>query len=273
VSAITFLWEICLVFYGLSNIFFLAEIWLRKKTLPFLAHLFAFCGMVVQALALVLVGIKFKIFPILNLRDALQLFAFLIMAVYFTSRLRWPVSSLGFFTATLAFLATLASYAFSARLPQPASDLSGVVLYIHISIMIVSFGIFALAFSASIAYLLQDFFLRKKHNTALMLRFPSLDTLDLLINKLVGFGFVLLSIGMALGSLWANRWWGVWWSIYDPKEELALLTWIVYAIYIHARTLSGWKGKRLVVFIVLGFLLVVATFVGASFLPGKHRFV
>lgn len=270
-SGVLILWALALVMYGLANALFLGEIWIRKKQIGSAANVFAFCGMAVQLAALILVGLKFKVFPILNLHDALGSFAILCLAAYFAALVRWPVRGIGFFAASLAFLATLASYAYPTSLPAPSGELSGLTLQVHIAIIILSFGVFALAFCAALAYLVQDAILRGKHNIQLARKLPPLNVLDSMINRFVGLGFILLSIGMALGSVWADRWWGSWWS-FDPKQDLALVTWIVYAIYIHARTLSGSKGRKLVLFIVFGFLLVVITFVGANLIPGRHNF-
>jgi len=131
---------------------------------------------------------------------------------------------------------------------------------IHIFAMIISFGILALAFASSIAYLIQDYMLHNKRTIALSKRLPALTTLDSLINRLVGFGFITLSIGILFGSLWSERQIGKWWS-WNPKQILALMTWLVYAAYIYSRTLSGWKGKRSVLLIVVGFVLIFVTFI------------
>jgi ABC-type transport system involved in cytochrome c biogenesis permease subunit len=129
-----------------------------------------------------------------------------------------------------------------------------------------------LAFCSSLAYLAQDFMLHGKRLTSLSRRLPPLDTLDFLTNRLVALGFALLSIGILFGSIWAQRQWGAWWS-WDPKLVLAMLTWCIYATYIYLRTLSGWKGKRSMMLIVIGFFLILVTFLGTNFLPGRHRFV
>lgn len=149
--------------------------------------------------------------------------------------------------------------------------MTGFVLHLHIVLMFLSFAILAFAFCVSLAYLTQDYLLRKKQVFTFR-RLPSLTALDNLINRLVSVGFILMTIGIISGSLWAGDVWGSWWN-WDPKESLALATWFAYAIYIYMRTLSGWKGKRSVTLIVVGFALILVTFIGANFLPSRHHFL
>lgn len=266
------LWEAALWLYGLANLGFWAG-FRQKRILGYLASWLAALGVAAHLSALVLRGVLSRGFPVLQAYDALGLFALLTMTAYLVVQLRWPVQGLGFFASALAFVFTLVSLAYPGRLPSTGNpELSGVLLHVHIGMILVSFGVLALAFCASLAYLVQDFFLRGKRLIPLTKRLPPLNTLDTLTNQLVSFGFILLSAGIALGSLWAERSWGTWW-VWEPKQGLALLTWVVYAIYIHVRTLSGWKGRRSVLLILVGFVLVVATFLGANFFPGRHRFV
>lgn len=129
---------------------------------------------------------------------------------------------------------------------------------IHIITVVASFTVLALAFGSSLAYLAQDRRLREKR--ALSKQLPALTALDTLINRLVSLGFILLCISIVFGSLWAHAREGRWWN-WSPRNVLALMTWLVYAAYIYSRTLSGWKGKRSVMLIVAGFILIFVTFI------------
>ena len=75
------------------------------------------------------------------------------------------------------------------------------------------------------------------------------------------------------GAFWAHFAWGSYWS-WDPKETWSLITWIIYALFIHARFIRGWKGTRSAVLSIIGFLCVVFTFLGVNFiLSGLHSYL
>jgi ABC-type transport system involved in cytochrome c biogenesis permease subunit len=101
---------------------------------------------------------------------------------------------------------------------------------------------------------------------------PAADTLDRLTYKAIGVGFPLLTLMIAAGAYWANQTWGSYWS-WDPKETAALVTWLVYAGYLHMRIARGWRGRRAAYFAVLGFAVVMFTFFGVTYLlPGLHAY-
>jgi ABC-type transport system involved in cytochrome c biogenesis permease subunit len=101
---------------------------------------------------------------------------------------------------------------------------------------------------------------------------PAADTLDRLTYKTIGVAFPLLTLMIAAGAYWANQTWGSYWS-WDPKETAALVTWLVYAGYLHMRIARGWRGRRAAYFAVLGFAVVMFTFFGVTYLlPGLHAY-
>src|SRR3990172_39223 len=103
-------------------------------------------------------------------------------------------------------------------------------------------------------------------------RLPDAATLDEIAYWSVLVGFPLLTLGIALGAYWANSAWGRYWG-WDPKETSALLTWFVYAGYLHARGLRGWEGKRAAWLLVAGFLAVLFTYFAVNFLiSGLHSY-
>jgi len=101
---------------------------------------------------------------------------------------------------------------------------------------------------------------------------PPSESLDNLTYKTIGVAFPLLTAMIAAGAYWANRTWGSYWS-WDPKETAALVTWLVYAGYLHMRIARGWRGRRAAYFAVLGFAVVMFTFFGVTYLlPGLHAY-
>lgn len=92
------------------------------------------------------------------------------------------------------------------------------------------------------------------------------------IYRIVAAGFVLLSLSIVLGAIWAEQAWGSYWS-WDPKEDWALITWIIYAVYLHLHRKRGWQGKKVCWMVVAGFVLVLFTFFGVNYLlSGMHSY-
>ncbi|MBK8315790.1 MAG: cytochrome c biogenesis protein CcsA [Acidobacteria bacterium] len=101
---------------------------------------------------------------------------------------------------------------------------------------------------------------------------PALEKLDSLTYKTVGVAFAGLAILLVTGAIWANESWGRYWG-WDAKETGALVAWLSYAGYLHTRIAHGWTGRRSAYFAVVGFLLVLFTYLGVSYLlPGLHSY-
>lgn len=99
-----------------------------------------------------------------------------------------------------------------------------------------------------------------------------LETLDNLSYRIIGLGFPLLTIGIIAGAVWANEAWGSYWS-WDPKETWALITWLVFAAYLHTRITRSWQGKGPAILASLGFIVVWVCYLGVNFLgKGLHSY-
>ncbi|NEQ79388.1 MAG: c-type cytochrome biogenesis protein CcsB, partial [Moorea sp. SIO2I5] len=98
------------------------------------------------------------------------------------------------------------------------------------------------------------------------------DTLDNISYRIIGLGFPLLTIGIIAGAVWANEAWGSYWS-WDPKETWALITWLVFAAYLHARITRGWQGRRPAILAGTGLLVVWVCYLGVNLLgKGLHSY-
>jgi ABC-type transport system involved in cytochrome c biogenesis permease subunit len=101
---------------------------------------------------------------------------------------------------------------------------------------------------------------------------PTSDDLDRITYKTICLAFPLLTLMIAAGAYWANQTWGSYWS-WDPKETWAAITWLVYALYLHMRITRGWRGRRAAYFAIAGFVVVMFTFFGVTYLlPGLHAY-
>ena len=98
------------------------------------------------------------------------------------------------------------------------------------------------------------------------------DALDNISYRIIGLGFPLLTIGIIAGAVWANEAWGSYWS-WDPKETWSLITWLVFAAYLHARITRGWQGKRPAILAATGFMMVWICYLGVNLLgKGLHSY-
>ena len=103
-------------------------------------------------------------------------------------------------------------------------------------------------------------------------RLSLVDTLDNISYRIIGLGFPLLTIGIISGAVWANEAWGSYWS-WDPKETWALITWLVFAAYLHARITKGWQGRKPAFLAAAGFLVVWVCYLGVNLLgKGLHSY-
>lgn len=98
------------------------------------------------------------------------------------------------------------------------------------------------------------------------------ETLDNISYRVIGLGFPLLTIGIIAGAVWANEAWGTYWS-WDPKETWALITWLVFAAYLHARITKGWQGRKPAILAATGFVVVWICYLGVNLLgKGLHSY-
>ena len=101
---------------------------------------------------------------------------------------------------------------------------------------------------------------------------PISEQLDSLSYRTITVGFLLLSVGLVSGAVWANEAWGSWWS-WDPKETWALICWLVYAAYLHTRLIRGWQGRKPAFVAVAGLVVIAVCYIGVNLLGiGLHSY-
>jgi cytochrome c-type biogenesis protein CcsB len=101
----------------------------------------------------------------------------------------------------------------------------------------------------------------------------SAETLDEITYKSIAVGFPVFTLGgLIFGAIWADQAWGTYWS-WDPKETWSLITWFVYAFYLHSRMVRGWRGKKGAIVAVTGFVVAMFTYIGVNLLlSGLHSY-
>jgi cytochrome c-type biogenesis protein CcsB len=137
------------------------------------------------------------------------------------------------------------------------------LMTVHVSMAILAYATFAVAFAAAVLFLIAN-----RWQVAWL---PSADLLDDLGYRAVTIGFPAMSLVLILGSVWAYRAWGTYWQ-WDPKETAALFTWLIYGVYLHTRSLRGWRGNRSAVILLVAFAAVVFTYFGNYVFGGLHAY-
>ena len=202
--------------------------------------------------------------PFANMYDFSISFAFGIVVVYLAIHVRYPARVFGMITLPIA----LALLAFAAAVPNDIQPLvpalqQNTLLTLHVSVAILAYACFAVSFAAGALYLVQE----RLHTRAL----PELASLDEVGFLSAALGFPFMTLILILGAYWANIAWGRYWG-WDPKETASLVTWLLYAAYLHARALRQWRGRRTAALLVLGFVAVMLTYFGNYFLTGLHAY-
>lgn len=151
-------------------------------------------------------------------------------------------------------------------------------LVMHVTVMILSYAALLAGCLFSIAYLVVYYFFsfETKSNSSNEFQttfFQQLALkLDNLSYRILGLGFPLLTIGLLSGAVWANQTWGSYWS-WDPKETWALITWFVFAIYLHTRISKGWSGKESAFLAIFGLMILWTCYLGVNLMgKGLHSY-
>jgi len=214
--------------------------------------------------------------PLTNLYESLVFFAWCTAGIYLAFEFYYKNRFMGAFV--LPFVSIAMAYAsFSPNISQEIQPLvpalqSNWLIY-HVITCFLAYAAFAVACGVSIMYLIKNRKEEKKISFGPILSlFPSMAVLDDINYKAIAIGFPMLTLGIITGAAWANYAWGSYWS-WDPKETWSLITWFVYAAFLHARFTRGWKGKKAAWLSVIGFISVIITYLGVNLLlSGLHSY-
>jgi cytochrome c-type biogenesis protein CcsB len=209
--------------------------------------------------------------PVTSFFEAANFLGMGIMLVFLIMEFRFRIAALGSFMLPLVIVLMMPAFIVTSDIKELNPVLKSGWLGVHTSFAVLGDAAFAFAFIVSVMYLIQERQLKSKHLGAIFHRLPSLDIMDTLGYKALTFGWPLFTLGMITGSIWANSAWGTYWS-WDPKETWSLITWAIYLILLHLRTI-GWRGRKMAFLSILGFVFVLVSFFVVSRVNiGKHTF-
>lgn len=272
-SITTFTFLACSVLYMAGGVF-------RQKQLFFVGSMVASGSLILQTAGILLrwkesYDLGYGHAPLSNLYESLVFAAWAIVLIYLVLEYRTKQRSLGIFPCLIAFLA-MAYASFSTNVDAKIQPLLPALksnwLIAHVVTCFIGYAAFAVAAGLSLFYLARGKAMGSSTTGAASGFVPEPRQLDELNHQMVLFGFLWLSVGIITGSVWANSAWGTYWS-WDPKETWSLITWLVYAAVLHARTMQGWRGNRVAWMSLLGFACVIFTYFGVNFLlKGLHSY-
>jgi cytochrome c-type biogenesis protein CcsB len=242
-------------------------------------------------------------FPLSNLYESLLFLTWTLLTIYLYVETKTKSKLMGAVLVPVALLITgFANLTLSPEM-QKASPLVPALqsnwLMMHVSMMMLSYATLIMGSLLSILFLVisryrdvdlqvvdkssgplynvmldyyETKFFAQKDEISELGKLKLLQSLDNWSYRIIGLGFPFLTIGIIAGGVWANEAWGSYWS-WDPKETWALITWIVFATYLHARITKGWEGKKTAIVGGLGFFVIWICYLGVNFLgKGLHSY-
>jgi ABC-type transport system involved in cytochrome c biogenesis permease subunit len=250
------------VLYILSAFVYLSFLMSGKEKGARTALALAVAGLVAHTAALIVRTVESGHAPFTNMYESLSFLSWAMVLAYVLIGRRLPIPRIGAYIMLL--VVALVALASSPLMPKEATPLVPALqsywLWLHVSVTLLGEAFFAVAFVAAI------FYLRAKTE-------EKRQAMDAVSYRCVAVGFPLFTLGgLVFGMVWAYKAWGTYWS-WDPKEVWSLITWFVFALYLHTRVVMGWKGRRSALVAIIGFLAALFTYFGVNYLlAGLHSY-
>lgn len=243
-------------FYAVSK-----KAWARKAAYALMCLAF-----VLQTVSIAARGIHAGRLPLTNQYEFANAFAWGVALCFLIFVRKYKFDLLGTFIAPVIFLIIGYASMQSKEIHELMPALQSSWLGFHVSMAIIGYGAFGVAFGVALAFLIRDTF------PGALAGIPDNEMLDRIIYRAVALGFLFLTLCMVTGAIWAKKAWGTYWN-WDPKETWSLITWLIYAIFLHLRLRKGMTGRKAAIFAVAGFLCVIFTYVGVNTLiAGLHSY-
>ncbi len=243
---------------GLLHALFLLT---RQRDSVFRPALWAFgLGGLFHLVSIVEQGLRQRQFPVNDIFQTISLCAFLITVSFLFIYWRYRTESLSVFTFPLVFVLTLAA-GLSKNFPAWSSpEVRGIWLKVHIVFILIGYAALLFTAIAAVLYLFQEKELKRKKPRGFPIRLPPLGTLDDLISSSLSLGFICITAGIVVGSIWACVDYGTRW-IADPRIVISFITWGIYLALVFFRTSAGWRGRKAAILAIAALFCSVATWV------------
>jgi cytochrome c-type biogenesis protein CcsB len=263
--------QVTLALYTLGLMHSILGFYQKRQIFVYVALGMVVCGFLSHTVFLVTLGLERRHFPITNLPESLSFFAWSITLTFIVASLRYRMNVLGAFVLPLVSLLTIVSEIVWEENHAIPPALKSRWLFFHTSVAFLAYAAFFLTFVSGVLYLIQEKELKSKKFRFFYFRLPSLQVCDELMRRSLFVGFVLMSLTLLTGAVWAQQAWGRFWS-WDPKETASLVTWGIYLLLVYYRLSSTWLGRRAAYISIVGFLSILVTF-GINWFKGLHTYM
>jgi len=218
-------------------------------------------GFSAHLLSTIHLAVNMKYLPLTNMQESLSFFSLSIVGGFIFFERKYKVTTLGSFIIPVALLMLTASSTLHEQARQLPPILQSNWFWLHALLAFASYACFTIAAGVAVMYLIQRYFLKTKHFGALFQKLPSLETMDDISYRCLTVGWPLLTVAIISGSIWSDQAMGSYW-IWDRKQTWSLIIWLIYAALLHGRITIGWRGKRAAILSIIGFIVVLFTFLG-----------
>ncbi len=260
---------VILVYMGSTGCYF-AYLFLQKERLYRVGYYLLLAGFCFHSVHIAVEFIKAGYIPVRNLHETLTFVGWAVAGVFLIVQYKFTLKILGVFTAPLIVLIMMVASHVPQAAPLENELFNSFWLNFHILSSFMANASFSLACGVGILYLLQERTIKNKSRGFFFKRLPSLQLLDSTGFGCIIAGFILLTLGLLAGLIYAHSVWGKFWS-WDPKEVWAAVSWLVYAALLHKRLTVGWRGRKAAIMAIIGFALLLFTFFGVNFLLKGHH--
>ena len=257
--------------YFCSAILYISHIVLLSPLLARLGRWTAVAGLAANLAAAGLRTINSSHAPFANMYEFGIVLVAAILCGYLWVDFRSGHHTLGAFVLPVAFLFLGVFILFYQEAKPLMPALKSNWLLAHVMTAVIAYGALAFSFAAALMYRWRRY-LDDDTNPALLSLIPAPQILEDMINRAIILAMPFLTLLIITGAVWAEYAWGSYWR-WDPKETWSLITWLVYAAYLHGRAVYAWRGQTAINWALSGFFVVIFTFIGVNvLLPGLHSY-
>lgn len=268
-----FIYDAIIYIYALSILLYFADFLNRSRKVNRIAFWLLAIVWVLQSVFFVLSMVNKDYFPVLTLFETLFFYSWILVTLSLIINSFFRIDIFVFFTNLIGFaILAVNFFANQEATPTISQQLTSDLLFLHISLAFFGYGAFSLSFIFSVMYIIQNRMLKKKVWNNLLKRLPGLGLLDLYSYRLNMIGVPLLLMSIILGVIWANlkvpiNFW------LDPKVLMSFVVFIAYSLYLYQRVTYGWHGRKLALWNIGAFMLVLINYLISGSVSSFHQWL
>ena len=249
------------ILYAIASLCFISALILKKRVLENLSFLLSIVALVCHVIATAIRWIDVGYGPYIGFFDALSSYALLTSFTYIALVVWRPtLKSIGTIVMPIAFILLAVALTSSPSDMGITPALASVWLVIHVIFAATAVTAVLVSCAIAVIYIMRD----KGKEIELFKQLPDQTALDMLVFQFVSVGFILWTIMIIIGAVWANEAWGRYWG-WDPIETWSLIAWVMYALCLHMRLTMGWKGRRFAYLALVAVPLMLFALIGVPF--------